>query len=157
MAFASEIFGKKWFRRGIMAILAFLLLQFILGMTLNLFVAFPGIPAGSSDQTYINAIFTTPFLLGHFIIGVGLLFGSIWILIGAILTKVRNISIVAAIGLISILAAYVSGFGFLLSGFQDNTLSFTMSLGFIVALVSYFSLFHMSGRLNDSRRTRRSK
>ncbi|MDE1846933.1 MAG: hypothetical protein KGH52_02635 [Candidatus Micrarchaeota archaeon] len=117
----------------------------MLGMTLNLFVSFPNIPAGSSDQTYFNAIFTTPFLLEHFIVGVGLLLGSAWILIGAIKTKIRNAPFTAAIGLVSLLVAYVSGFEFLLSGFQSNIFSFTMSLGFVAALLSYFRLYQISG------------
>lgn len=147
MASISEMFSKKWFRRDIITILGFLVLQFILGMALNLFVTFPNIPVGSSDQTYFNAIFTTPFLLEHFIVGVGLLLGSIWILIGAIHTKVRKISLLAALGFVSILTAYISGFEFLLSGFQNNSFSFSMSIAFIIALFSYFALFYQSNRL----------
>ncbi len=148
MASISGMFSKKRFRRDTLVILGFLLLQFILGMTLNLFVSFPNIPVGSSDQTYFNAIFTTPFLLVHFIVGVGLLLGSIWLLIGAIKTKVGDISLVAVLGFISTLASYVSGFEFLLSGFQNNLFSFTMSIGFIVALLSYFRLYQLSSDLN---------
>lgn len=147
MVSISNLFSKKWFRRDIIVILAFLVLQFILGMTLNLFVTFSNIPVGSSDQTYFNSIFTTPFLLEHFIVGVGLLLGSIWILIGSIKTKVKNIPVVGALGFISILAAYISGFEFLLSGFQSNLFSFTMSLGFIVALLSYFKLYQLSDKI----------
>ena len=143
----SEIFSSKWFRRDIATILAFLLLEFVLGMTLNLFVTFPNIPAGSPDQAYIGAIFASPFLLAHFVVGLGLLLGSIWILVGAARTKVRNIALVAALGFLSILASYISGFEFLLSGFQSNLYSFMMSMGFIVSLFSYFALFHLSGKL----------
>ncbi len=147
MVSVSEIFSKKWFRRDIIVILGFLVLQFILGMTLNLFVTFPNIPVGSSDQTYFNAILTTPFLLEHFIVGVGLLLGSIWIMIGAIRTNVKRISLTATFGFVSILTAYISGFEFLLSGFQDNLFSFTMSIGFVVALISYYVLFNLSNKL----------
>ena len=148
MVSISEMFSKKWFRRDILAILGFLVLQFILGMTLNLFVSFPNIPVGSTEQVYFNAIFTTPFLLEHFIVGVGLLLGSIWVLIGAVKTKVKNISLAAVLGFISILTSYISGFEFLLSGFQNNLFSFTMSIGFIVALLSYFKLYQLSSRIN---------
>ena len=147
MVSISNMFSKKWFRRDILVILVFLVLQFILGMTLNLFVTFPNIPVNSSDQIYFNAIFTTPFLLEHFIVGVGLLLGSAWILISAIKTRLRNISLVAVLGFISILTAYISGFEFLLSGFQNNLFSFTMSIGFIVALLSYFRLYQLSDKL----------
>ncbi len=147
MAQISEMFGKKWFRRDVLAILGFLVLQFILGMALNLFVAFPNVPAGSQEQTYINAIFTTPFLLEHFVVGVGLLLGSAWILVGAARSKVRNASLVAGLGFISILVAYLSGFEFLLSGFRNNALSFAMGLGFIVALLSYFALYRLSDKM----------
>ena len=147
MASISEIFGKKWFRRDIVTILGFLILQFILGMTLNLFVTFPTIPAGSSEQVYFNAIFTTPFLLEHFIVGIGLLLGSIWIFIAAIYSKLRNLLILAALGFISILTAYISGFEFLLSGFQNNFFSFAMSIAFIIALFSYFVLLYQSNKL----------
>ena len=147
MVSISDMFSKKWFRRDILVILVFLVLQFILGMTLNLFVTFPNIPVNSSDQIYFNAIFTTPFLLEHFIVGVGLLLGSAWILISAIKTRLRNISLVAVLGFISILTAYISGFEFLLSGFQNNLFSFTMSIGFIVALLSYFRLYQLSDKL----------
>ena len=147
MVSISDMFSKKWFRRDILVILGFLVLQFILGMTLNLFVTFPNIPANSSDQIYFNAVFTIPFLLEHFIVGVGLLLGSVWILISAIKTKLRNISLVAVLGLVSISTAYISGFEFLLSGFQNNLFSFTMSIGFIVALLSYFKLYQLSDKL----------
>lgn len=147
MVSVSDFFSKKWFRRDILTILGFLVLQFILGMTLNLFVTFPNIPIGSSDQIYFNAIFTTPFLLVHFIVGIGLLLGSIWVLISARHTKVRSITVTAVIGFIAILVAYVSGFEFLLSGFQNNIFSFTMSIGFIVALIAYYALFNFSNKL----------
>lgn len=147
MASINDMFSGKWFRRDVITILGFLVLQFILGMVLNLFVAFPSIPAGSSDRTYFNAILTTPFLLAHFIVGVGLLLGSIWIIISAARIRKRKVLPLALLGFVSILTAYVSGFEFLLSGFQSNVMSFTMSIGFVAALISYFALFHQSGRL----------
>lgn len=147
MSSISKMFGKKWFRLDILTILAFLILQFVLGMALNLFVTFPNIPVGSSDATYFNAIFTTPFLLEHFIVGVGLLLGSMWIVIGGLHTKIRKIAIVAAIGFLSILAAYIAGFEFLLSGFQNNGFSFIMSIGFVAALIAYYALFSLSNKL----------
>ncbi|MDE1865805.1 MAG: hypothetical protein KGH94_04185 [Candidatus Micrarchaeota archaeon] len=147
MVSISKMFSKEWFRRDVIVIIAFLVLQFILGMSLNLFVAFPSIPAGSTDQAYLNAIVTTPFLLEHFMVGVGLLLGSIWILASALKLRRKGLSAIAAVGFISILTAYVSGFEFLLSGFQNDALSFVMSLGFIVALVSYFRLYQLGTKL----------
>ncbi len=148
MVSISEVFSKKWFRIDVLAILGFLVLEFILGMTLNLFVAFPNIPVGSSDQTYFNAIFANPFLLCHFIVGVGLLLGSIWLLISAIKIR-KGLALVASLGFISVLTAYVSGFEFLLSGFQNDYFSFTMSLGFIAALLAYFWLYWLSGKISE--------
>ncbi|MDE1870113.1 MAG: hypothetical protein KGH71_03975 [Candidatus Micrarchaeota archaeon] len=146
MAFFKELFGKRSFRIDFIAILFFLVVQFILGMTLNLFVPFPTIPAGSADQAYFNAIFSTPYLLAHFIVGFGLLLGSIWILIGAVRNKSKTIIAIAGIGFLSILSAYTSGYEFLLSGFQSNLFSFTMSMGFMAALVCYFALFLLADK-----------
>ena len=145
MSIASEMFSARWFRIDVYAILAFLTLQFILGMVLNLFVTFPSIPPGSPDPVYFNAIISTPFLLEHFIVGVGLLLGSIWILLGAAYIKNHRMLAASTFGFLAILVAYVSGFEFLLSGFQDDVFSFSMSMGFIVALAAYIALLRLSG------------
>ena len=135
--------GKETFRlhKFATAILAFLIIQFILGMTLNLFTTFPNIPGGTLQPSQYIPIFTQyPVLLVHYLLGIALFFMSMAMLV---LSRVqKRIFLIALLGFLAVFGALISGLEFMFNAFQNNTFSFTMSIGFIVALIAYFAMFY---------------
>ena len=124
-------------------VLVLLAVQFVLGMTLNLFTTFPNIPGGIVESNQFLPLFTEyPVLLVHYSLGVILFIFSIVILIFARGIREMHIFPVAMLGFFSVLAAFASGIEFMVHAFQNNTYSFTMSIGFIVALLTYFAMFY---------------
>jgi hypothetical protein len=110
-----------------------LTLQYILGMITNLFVKFPKI--NSEGKIWEFAWSQLP-LAGHIIIGLLILFGSLILMIRAILSKNMIWRTASVIGFIAVLLSGVSGATFVVS--QSDGYSFSMSVGFIVAFIAYF-------------------
>ena len=54
-----------------------------------------------------------------------------------------RLAMVAAIGLVCVGVAGLSGLGFVYSGFQDDTYSYLMATGFLFAFASYFVGYHL--------------
>ncbi len=121
----------------VMIELFLLAIQFIIGMWMNLFAIFP-----SFNHPYMfgmmNTMFSVPELIVHIMVGIIIGLLSIIILIMAITKGNPTLIVVSVIGSVSVLFAGISGLEFMFSGFQNNALSFTMSLGFIFAVISYF-------------------
>jgi len=138
----------------ILAIISIILLfiQFLLGMWANLFASFP-IPVPSVNP--IDQIFTDgPTLLAiHVVVGILLGILSIAGLALAVHTKDRRLILLEVSALASILLAGESGIEFVLSGYQDDILSYTMAVGFILVFLVYSATELARGR-NDGRRDR---
>ena len=113
-----------------------LFLQLLLGMWDNLFAAFP-VPAGSMNP--IDQIFTEgpPLLAAHVVVGLVLGVLSIIGLIGAAFLKKRRLIALEASALISVLIAGESGIEFVLSGYQEDVYSYTMTVGYALLLATY--------------------
>ena len=120
--------------RGLLlAELALLVPQFVLGMYINLFVAFPGTLRGSSAWRW--ALAQLPIQL-HIDLGTVLVLLAVVTFGLAIATK-RGAAITwSGIGLAMLLLAWLSGDFFLVEG-QPNVRSFTMALGFLGAFSAY--------------------
>lgn len=121
--------------------LAALTLQFLLGMWLNLFAAFP-----TTSQSYVgvmgtmmNFIFSggMPVLMVHMMAGFLLLLLSVFVLVASIRTENNRVAFLGFVGLGAIVLSGVSGLDFMFSGFQDNFYSYLMATGFILAFGSY--------------------
>ena len=133
-----------------LATLLFLFFQFILGMTLNEFVTFPG-TLGSTvpfDQ-FGTLLMQYPILLVHYALGLLLLAISIAFLVlinridqRDIRIRKRDMMVIGLLGFLSVFGALASGIAFMYYAFQNSTYSFAMAMGFIVALFSYFALFY---------------
>ena len=109
-----------------------LIVQFLLGMISNLFVAFP--EEGGENQMWEFARTQLPVVL-HILIGFGLLFGSISLLIHA--NKAKDVAwlLPARVGFAGILVAFLAGARFIPT--QGDSYSLLMAIAFIVALVAY--------------------
>jgi len=120
------------FRKQSMMLLGGLALQFLLGIFNTLFVEFPD----TKDPNQLWEFAKTQVPLGlHILVGLGLLIGSTSLLYRAIKTKNSSWRNLAAVGLISLVTAFVSGALFIST--QNDQLSFLMAVGFIVAVITY--------------------
>jgi hypothetical protein len=122
------------FRISTMVILLALVLEFILGMYTNLYVKFPETLVNGNAWEWAmsqSAVVTT-----HVILGTLLALLSIVVAGFAIALKNKAAIIVSLLGFAAIWFAYLSGSVFL-SNIEADTYSFTMSLGFIAAMVVY--------------------
>jgi hypothetical protein len=107
-------------------------IEYILGMINNLYVHFPD--TGTEVQMWEFA--WKQFSVGsHIILGIILLLSGLFIFLRIIRTGNRSKIIVSGIGFISILVAGFSGAMFIPT--QQDLYSLSMSIGFLVALLSY--------------------
>lgn len=113
-------------------LLIFLILQYLLGMTTNLFVQFP--QDKRDGQLWEFAWRQLP-LAAHIILGILLLLGALVLVIKAIRQKNKPWIILSSFGALSILIAGMSGAIFIPT--QMAIYSFVMAFTFIVALISY--------------------
>ena len=126
-------------------LLEFLLLviQFIIGMWINLFAVFPSFGSSFFMYNMMRVMFSVPELMVHMM--TGFLIGLISIMIFMILAIGGDyrLSSLSAIGSVSILAAGIGGLEFVFSGFGNDVFSFIMSLGFIFTVVAYSLILYL--------------
>lgn len=118
---------------GTVSMLFTLAAQFLLGMANNLFGTFPA----TSDVLGALASGDT-MLVAH--MSVGFVLFALGILIAVLAFRRPIPRAVGGLGIAGVLAifwAFESGIEFVLSGFSSNLWSFSMSLGFLVALALY--------------------
>ena len=119
-------------KHGIGMIIA-LILQYLLGIASNLFTQFPD--TKDAGRLWLYAWSQTSLAL-HIILGLLLLFGSIILIIRALIKRDFIWIIASVVGFLAIIGSVIAGAIFVTS--QSNVYSFAMSVGFIVALLSYF-------------------
>lgn len=137
--------GRENLHGAALGILGLLAVQFILGMTLNLFMTFPTYPGNivqSNDYALLFAQY--PILLLHFVLGFLLLIATIAALVFSLRSAVPHMKIIGILGFLSVLFALISGLVFVHYAFQNNFYSYTMSLGFIAAILAYFAMFYLT-------------
>lgn len=118
-------------RQGIGMIIA-LAIEYVLGMTTNLFVQFPN--SHNEGTMWSFAFKNFPTVL-HIIIGILLLGGGIMLLIRSFQKKNKLWISVSSIGFITLLIAAFSGSRFIPT--QQAVFSYIMSVAFIAALLAY--------------------
>ncbi len=116
-----------------LAVLIILIVQFALGIGVNLYVTLPavGTPGRSSDQFFSNG----PLLAIHAVLGLLLVIGAIAVLVRAIIARIATLIVTSVAGLAAIVLAAVFG-----SGFTDKLTdgySLGMALATAVALACY--------------------
>lgn len=125
--------GDK-FRKWLKIEVALLVITFLFGMLINLFISIPATPTASFWDALSTWVIRAHMLLGLAILAIAgsLLKWSFKPLLGA--------------GFAFVVVALLSGIGFLFGG-ADNIFSYTMAIGFLGALVCYvFQLGALRGR-----------
>jgi len=131
-------------RIGASATVGALVLQFILGMYTNLYVAFSpvqslgsgGMTGGGMMGAMSQAMSGSTVLMLHMMLGWLLLILASLALIGAVIARRPRATLFATLGMGAIAVAGYGGLRFLVTG-QDGY-SFVMAVGFIAAVGSYF-------------------
>lgn len=128
---------EKWakvFRVTVMATLTALVIQFVLGMAINLYVQFPGtLPHGNAMGWAGQHSLMT---MVHLIVGTLILVLAILSFIFAVSMKSEGAILMSSVGLLFTIVAWGSGEMFLMLG-QHNNMSMYMSVGFIVSTLVY--------------------
>jgi hypothetical protein len=131
----------------------FLIIQFLLGMAVNLFVTIPRDHPGSNPPEYFTGVaqsVTWAILHGHVLLilhaslGLLLVLNSAVLLISAIRLRARNLITVTAFGAFGVLAAGFNGGSFL--NYHEDFSSMLMSAGFALALIAYSVMLFIAGR-----------
>ena len=115
-------------RGASMGALVMLIIQFALGVGVNLYIT----PAkGGVGEAFSNG----PLLALHTVLGLLLIIAAIDLLVRAILARHRVVIVVSAVGLLAIIAAAGSGVAFLRDG--QNGSSMGMAIAACVATLCY--------------------
>ncbi|HSX09379.1 MAG TPA: hypothetical protein VLF93_04445 [Candidatus Saccharimonadales bacterium] len=113
-------------------LLGFLFLQFLLGMFTNLFVEFPD---KANEKTLWEFSKNQMPIVLHMVIAALLVIGGIVLLVRTIRKKDKQWIIAASVGLVALLFATFAGAQFIPS--QQDSYSYIMAIGFILAVFSY--------------------
>lgn len=142
--YISENISERGLRRSARNILILLAAQFLIGMVVNLFITVPAVHPGAQAPEYFSgvvqgvawALFNAPsWLLIHVIIGLVVFLGSIGLIGFSIASRRRAWMIISVLGFIGIGFAGLNGASFL--NYGENVSSLLMSIGFLLAAVSY--------------------
>lgn len=120
-------------RPQIASLLTGLVVQYALGMYVNLYVSFP--EGAVTDAERWGFVWSHWPVGAHVVIAVLLLIGAIIFAVRAYLRRNRGVIVVALLGLAGILWAGVSGAIFVSS--QTDAYSYSMSFGFLLAVFAY--------------------
>jgi hypothetical protein len=118
--------------------------QFILGMILNLFVTLPKTHPGQTGNYFNRAVHGFGWaitngagiaLLLHVIVAIGLLLGSLSLVVRTIYAKSGYWITISVIGALGVIVALTNGLAFI--GYNSDATSFVMAMGFIAAAIAY--------------------
>lgn len=124
----------KVLRGTFLVTLTLLILQYVFGMLVNLYVQFPdSLPNGNAWGWSFTHTLVVPI---HVSLGTTLLAVALVALVLSIVVRRILLILAALVGLGMIVYAWLSGASFLANG-QQNTASLQMAIGFIGAVVAY--------------------
>lgn len=123
----------SWLRRNSLAVLVLTVLEYAIGMYVNLYVTLPKADHGAGLGT---AISNGPAVLSlHAVVGLLLGLGALGVLAHSVMTRRWAVAGFSAVGLLALALASVAGTGFARTG--DNSASMAMSVLAGVALLCY--------------------
>lgn len=131
-------------RINFLAALVMLIIQFLLGMAVNLFVKIPTDHPGSNAPEYFSGVAQSvawAILHGHILLVLHAVFGLLLVvaalltLVTGIQTRRRGIALSSVFGFIGILGAGFNGGSFL--NYHEDFSSMIMATGFAIAVVAY--------------------
>ncbi len=120
-----------------------LIIQFVIGMWMNLFAVFPSFGQSFSMYGIMQVMFSVPELMVHMMLGIFIGVMSLLIFFVFAMVGDLKLSALSAVSSVSILTAGIGGLEFMFSGFTNNIFSFLMSLGFIFTVVAYASILYI--------------
>ena len=134
-------------RISVGVILGLLILQFLMGMWLNLFATFPTISTSSGMIGIMSSIMVggMGLLMTHMMMGFLILFASVAVLALSSYSGRTDVVLLGIAGLALIALAGISGLSFMFSGFQNDLYSYLMAVGFIFAFLVYSVDLFISG------------
>jgi hypothetical protein len=139
------------FRRNVLGSLSMLIVQFLLGMGVNLFVTIaPNHPGANPSEFFSGAARSVAWavsqspvvLILHAILGILLVINSIVVLVGAFRFPSTALRVLAALGAVGIIGAAFNGASFL--NYNHDVNSYLMSVGFALAAVVYTQIIFMT-------------
>jgi hypothetical protein len=116
-------------RGNCMGAAVLLIIQFALGIVVNLYVNVP------ANKAFLPAVFSSAALAAHVVVALFLLGAAIGAFVRAI--RLRRAIVLTSIGLVAILVAAFAGSAFVGNG--TNSASVTMALAAAVAMFSYLT------------------
>jgi hypothetical protein len=119
-----------------------LVIQFGLGIGVNLYVTLPA--AGSGGRSIGQAFSNGALLAAHTVLGLLLIVTAVSLLVRAIIARHRPVMVTATIGLLAILAA--AGFGSSFVNRSTTGASMGMAMATGVALLCYIAALFILGR-----------
>jgi hypothetical protein len=136
--------------------LIFLMIQFLLGIAVNLFVTIPTNHPGANPPEYFGGVVqsvTWAMLHGHILvilhasIGLLLVLNALGLLVAAIRVRQRDLITVTGFGLFGVLAAGFNGGSFL--NYNQDFSSMLMATFFAIAVVAYAVGLLVTGRTSS--------
>ncbi len=140
-------------RTGYFVLLIVLLVQFVLGMAVNLFVTIPKDHPGANPPEYFSGVAQSvtwallhgsPLLVLHAALGLLLAIFSVNLLVQGIQSRSRRLLLPAIFGAIGVIVAGLNGGSFL--NYNEDFSSMIMAVAFAVAVVSYLAGLYLSPR-----------
>jgi len=145
--------ARQRMRDQFLGSLIFLMVQFLLGMAVNLFVTVPTDHPGAKPPEYFGGVVqsvTWAILHGHVLLqihaflGLLLVLNAVGLLLAAIRMRARDLIIVTSLGAFGVLAAGFNGGSFL--NYNQDFSSMIMAIFFAWAVVSYAVGLLVTGR-----------
>lgn len=135
----------RWLRWTIVAEILLLAIQYEIGTSLSIAGVFPAVPASAPSFGVFGSYVGTAggSLAVHAVLGVLILADAVVTLVLARATHVPWLRITAAVEFVFVLSAGLGGFFFVLSGFADDSSSYQMSTGFLLAFVFTFLFLYV--------------
>jgi len=122
-----------------------LVIQFILGMWINLFAPPIKLPLQSSPMNFMMnfVMLEAPEIMSHMVIGFTIGIVSVIIIISSLFTGRGSLIALAFTNGLLTLVSGISGIYFILGYMQNNSLSFIMSIGFIGVILTDFGMMYL--------------
>jgi hypothetical protein len=137
--------GRRGFRISLAGYMAALLVQFWLGMWVNLFVTVPRSHPGANPPEYFSGVARSvtwailqsglPWLVIHALFGLVLVLGGFGLLARAVAARSRGLIVALSIGALAVLAAGFNGGSYL--NYHEDFSSMLMATGFAMAMIAY--------------------
>jgi hypothetical protein len=119
-----------------------LVIQFGLGIGVNLYVTLPA--AGPGGRGIGQALSNGALLAAHAVLGLLLVVTAVSLLVRAIIARHRPVIVASAVGLLAIVAA--AGYGASFVNSSQNATSLGMALATAVAMLAYLAALFILGR-----------